>query len=218
MAPLNGSLKQSESHLRDIQTGLLQAHPGRPRHELDLEFDGCWQATRAATKKFDSLRADIRSALDNLIATSSGSGGGGVKTIADPNVRDARLSTQMSRREHYLEQLTARMQSKADSLSSDLATLEDHLQSIGDIVARQNPPTSASVSQPSNQVQNLIESILPEKLPWFLRRARQENARPCSDPPITSHFQVAASEHHAVAEVVRNLSHRLQALQRRKPL
>ncbi|KAE8355347.1 hypothetical protein BDV28DRAFT_48689 [Aspergillus coremiiformis] len=209
ITPLSSTLKRSESKLRDVETELKKTYPGT-KHELDLEFNGCWEATRAATRRFDSLQADMRSAVDNLIAT------GGIRAGDDSQsaAQDARLSTQMSWREQYLDQLTARMQGKADALSNDLATLDDHLESIGSILAREMKQSSASPG-----VESALESpgsgvrALADKLPAFLRRAKGRDESVRSDLPISELFQDAAKQHRPVVDAVRQLSSGLQTLQ-----
>ncbi|KAE8373580.1 hypothetical protein BDV26DRAFT_62511 [Aspergillus bertholletiae] len=211
MTPLSGTLKQSESKLRDVEAELKKAYPGM-KHELDLEFSGCWEATRAATRKFDSLRVDIRSAVDNLIAT-----GGTTTGDSQSSTHDARLSTQMSWREQYLDQLTARMQSKADSLSNDLATLDDHLESIGNILAREmklssgsSAPTDSTVESPGSGLWAFVE-----KLPSPFRPAKEGNSLIHSDLSMSELFQDAAGQHRPVADAVRRLSSELQTLQKK---
>ncbi|GLA25641.1 hypothetical protein ACMYSQ_002096 [Aspergillus niger] len=223
--PLTSTLKQSESKLRDIHTELKQAYPGS-KHELDLEFTGCLQATRIAAGKFDSLRADIRSAVDSLIAS-----GDNIQTLT----QDARHATQMARREQYLDQLTTRMQSKVDSLSNDLATLDDHLESIGTIVARESkqskPSSSIHAPGPNNpgpepvpqsdqppRLRTFVNSLLGVNLPAMLRpiTAEPESAVSSPDPSLADLFREASTNHRPVIQVVRNLSNQLQILQQRR--
>ncbi|KAE8366332.1 hypothetical protein BDV27DRAFT_125511 [Aspergillus caelatus] len=212
MTPLSGTLKQSESKLRDIETELKKVYPGM-KHELDLEFSGCWEATRAATKKFDSLKVDIRSAVDNLIATSGPTAGD-----SQAAAQGARLSTQMSWREQYLDQLTARMQSKADSLSNDLATLDDHLESIGNILVREMKLSSASSGTTDSAVEAPGRGLraFVDKLPSFFRSIidREDLIRP--DLSISELFQDAAGQHRPVVDAVRRLSSGLQTLQKKR--
>ncbi|PYI07133.1 hypothetical protein BO78DRAFT_460744 [Aspergillus sclerotiicarbonarius CBS 121057] len=210
--PLANTLKQSESKLRDIHHELRKAYPGT-KHELYLEFTGCLQATRTAASKFDSLRADIRSAVDSLIAS------GGVQALS----QDARLATQMARRERYLEQLTSRMQSKADSLSNDLATLDDHLESIESIVARESkqsttapgaPPNPGGKSDQPPRLRAFVDSLLGVNRPHPINA--EESALPSHENSLVKMFRDAATNHRPVIHVVRNLSNQLQALQQRK--
>ena len=51
--------------------------------------------------------------------------------------KDARHSTQMARREKYLDQLAARMRLRTDSLTGDFAALADHLESLKRVVERE---------------------------------------------------------------------------------
>lgn len=135
ITPYANSLPETESILRDIQTAMKQVQSG-PRHELTLEFDGCRQALTTATRKLDSLKVDLRSAVDSLMAT------GGLPQDSQTShhhdvTKDVRLSTQMARREKYLDQLAARMRLKTDSLTGDFATVADHLESLKRIVEQQ---------------------------------------------------------------------------------
>ncbi|KAF5855975.1 hypothetical protein ETB97_008132 [Aspergillus alliaceus] len=213
ITPLSSMLKQSESKLRDIETELQRAQPGA-KHELDLEFNGCWEATRAATRKFDSLKVDMRSAVDNLIATGGATAGDSASAA-----QDARFSTQISWREQYLDQLTARMQSKADSLLSDLATLDDHLESIGSILEREVKQSSTSSSTSDSGAESPGSGLraFMGKLPPFLRQTKEDNSLIRPDPTIMELFQDAANQHRPVVDAVRQLSSGLQALQKRTP-
>lgn len=168
ITPYTNSLPETESLLHDIQTAMKQVQSG-PRHELSLEYDGCRQALTTATRKLDSLKADLRSAVDSLMAT------GGLPQDSQNHhhrvAKDVRLSTQMARREKYLDQLAARMRLKTDSLTGDFATVADHLESLKRIVAQQ-----ASLQSPSHDgdgngdhessnvyknVRSFVDSIVP---------------------------------------------------------
>ncbi|KAL4912826.1 hypothetical protein BDW62DRAFT_193761 [Aspergillus aurantiobrunneus] len=224
MAPLNGSLKQTESQLRTVEQELKRAHPGT-KHELDLEFESCWRAIRIASWKFDSLNVDLQSAVDSLVAA------GDVKPIPASTVsissvaHDARLSTQMLRRDQYIEQLMTRMRSKADSLAADLATLDDHLESIENIVHRETKhspsfPTYQSTKDSSSRLIAFVDAIIPPSipLPLFLRAPREgaqsdDSVNTSSHPPkltLSQIFHEATRHHPHVANSARNLSKKLQ--------
>ncbi|KAL4909908.1 hypothetical protein BDW74DRAFT_143991 [Aspergillus multicolor] len=225
MAPLNSSLKLTESELRTVKQELRLAQPGT-KHELNLEFESCWRAIRLAAWKFDSLKVDLRSAVDSLVAA------GDVKPSSAPTesrssfANDARLSTQMLRRESYVNQLMARMRSKADSLAADLATLDDHLESIASIVNRETRHRGTKDS--SSRLVAFVDAIVPPSvaLPSFLRaRGREEPNDSNSDDASTASlkltlsqiFQEATSHHRPVASLARNLSKQLQqSLQNKK--
>lgn len=137
ISPYASTLPETESFLHEIQTTMKRIHSG-PQHELTLEFDGCRQALTTATRKLDSLKADLRSAVDSLMASS------GLPLPAPDNERrsadiakDVRHSTQMARREKYLDQLAARMRLRTDSLTGDFAALADHLESLKRVVERE---------------------------------------------------------------------------------
>ncbi|KAL4994546.1 hypothetical protein BDV10DRAFT_149988 [Aspergillus recurvatus] len=230
MAPLNGSLKQTESQLRIVEKELRLAQPGT-KHELNLEFESCWRVIRIAAWKFDSLKVDLQSAVDSLVAA------GDVKpnlapTESQPSfAHDARLSTQILRRETYVNQLMARMRSKADSLASDLATLDDHLESIENIVNREakRSHSSSQSKDSSSQFMALVDAILPPgvALPSFLS-ARGDGkpddsdvdhaSSPAPSPKLTLSeiFDEATRHHRSVAGLARNLSKQLQQFSQNK--
>ncbi|KAL2853388.1 hypothetical protein BJY01DRAFT_206972 [Aspergillus pseudoustus] len=217
IVPLNGALKQTESQLRTVERELKRAHPGT-KHELDLEFESCWRAIRTAGWKFDSLKVDLQSAIDSLVAVGDVKLTGHQSSIAE----GARLSTQMIRREQYIEQLTARMRSKADSLAADLATLDDHLESIESIVDRETTqPHMPPAYQPkgsSNRLLAFVNAIVPPSvaLPSFVRPSNRDfvegtnDATSSSEPTLSQIFREAAAHHRPVADAARSLSKQLQ--------
>ncbi|KAH1334726.1 hypothetical protein KXV68_009174 [Aspergillus fumigatus] len=228
MSTLQPTLQQTEPLLRSLHANLKKAYPAT-KHELDLEFAGCTQAARAATDKFASLKADINSAMDSLVATAAtddttgtGRGRGGSRSVA----QDARLSTQLARREAYLDQLTSRMQSKAEALCGDFATLDDHLDSIREIVQREmraRPSFGDFAKAAGNEPRNgqskglwaFIETIVP-----FTGRASpvrtEEDETPASETQISDFLRQATHHHRPVADRVRRLYIDLQNLQRKK--
>ncbi|KAL4970322.1 uncharacterized protein BDV14DRAFT_162992 [Aspergillus stella-maris] len=222
MAPLNNSLKQTESQLRTVERELKRAHPGT-KHELDLEFESCWRAIRIAAWKFDSLKVDLQSAVDSLVAAgdvkpkSNAAASDGRSSVA----HDARLSTQMLRRENYIAQLMARMRSKADSLAADLATLDDHLESIEGIVDRESKGSYSSSGTYLSSKDGTSSSRLGafvNALPSFLRSRDSGVSQDSTSDTVSSEaeltlsqiFRKAATHHRPVAGLARNLSRELQ--------
>ncbi|KAL4795724.1 hypothetical protein BDV19DRAFT_362527 [Aspergillus venezuelensis] len=224
MAPLNNSLKQTESQLRTVERELKRAHPGT-KHELDLEFESCWRAIRIAAWKFDSLKVDLQSAVDSLVAAgdvkpkTNAAASDGRPSVA----HDARLSTQMLRRENYIAQLMARMRSKADSLAADLATLDDHLESIEGIVDRESKglfsstPSGTYLSGRDGDSSSRLGAFV-NALPSFLRSRDSGVDKDSTSDTVSSEteltlsqiFRKAATHHRPVAGLARNLSRELQ--------
>lgn len=132
LTPLAQTLKDSESTLSTLQTTLQTSLPDA-RNALALEFQGSDAALRAAAWEFDSLRADLRSAIDSLLASPLALESGGATSIA----RDTRLAAQLRRRAEYLDRLRAQLRNKAESLGGRFATLDDHLEAIDGIVSRE---------------------------------------------------------------------------------
>lgn len=208
MTPLRNTLRQSDFMLHDIQKQLKKSYPGT-KHELALEFDGCWQSIRAAAGKFNTLNVDIQSAVDSLLAT-------GVlnrKPSRAQVAKDDRLSAQMLRRKQYVDQLTSRMRSKADALSSDLTTLDDHLESIEHIVDRERKQKATS-DFGSDFGSDLLPTFLfdlRDKVSSFIQSAAHSDSS--APDPAFKLFQEAVKHHQPVAEMVRSLSSQLQVLQ-----
>ncbi|GIJ83426.1 hypothetical protein Asppvi_002246 [Aspergillus pseudoviridinutans] len=230
MSVLHPTLQQTESLLRDLHTNLKKAYPAT-KHELDLEFAGCTQAARTATGKFASLKADIHSAMDSLLATaatddSTGTGRGRGRSVA----QDARLSTQLARREAYLDQLTARMQSKAEALCGDFATLDDHLESIQEIVQRELRAASSlagfetTAGKRASDVNaeglwGFIERIVPFTGRTSSVRTREDKTSTSemrADTHVSDSLRQATNHHRPVADLIRRLYIDLQNLQRKK--
>jgi hypothetical protein len=133
LTPLAQTLKDSESTLSTLHTNLQTSLPDA-RNALALEFQGSDAALRAAAWEFDSLRADLRSAIDSLLASPLALESGGATSIA----RDTRLAAQLRRRAEYLDRLRAQLRNKAESLGGRFATLDDHLEAINGIVSRES--------------------------------------------------------------------------------
>ncbi|KAL6237768.1 hypothetical protein BDW75DRAFT_203069 [Aspergillus navahoensis] len=229
MAPLNGSLKQTESQLRTVEKELRLAQPGT-KHELNLEFESCWRVIRIAAWKLDSLKVDLQSAVDSLVAAGDVKPNSAPTKLQSSFAHDARLSTQMLRRETYVNQLTARMRSKADSLAADLATLDDHLESIENIVnreAKRSHPSFQSKDSTS-QFKAFLDAIVPPGvvLPSFLSArgggkpdsSEVDHASSVPLPKLTlSDIFIEATRHHRpVASLARNLSKQLRQFSQNK--
>ena len=171
IAPYAERLPETETLLQDLQDALKRSQVGGPQHELTLEFDGCRQALATATRKLDSLKADLQAAVDSLMATAGlptssppDSGARHRQQSASDIAKDARLSTQMARREKYLDQLAARMRVRTDSLTGDFATLADHLESLRGIVERRVEGSQGENDDDSTiykNVRTFVDSIVP---------------------------------------------------------
>ncbi|KAF7117360.1 hypothetical protein CNMCM5793_006262 [Aspergillus hiratsukae] len=228
MSIVHPTLRQTEPLLRNLHTDLKKAYPAA-KHELDLEFAGCTQAARTATGKFASLNADLHSAMGSLLAAaatddSTGTSRGRSRSVA----QDARLSTQLARREAYLDQLTARMHSKAEALCADFASLDDHLESIQEILQREmsGPPSVAGSETTADDANSngkdkglwaFIHALMP-----FIGSSSSVRLRPGEEETSTfgTHlsdaFRQAAGHHQPAADLIRRLYIELQILQKKK--
>ncbi|KAJ5131517.1 uncharacterized protein N7515_007556 [Penicillium bovifimosum] len=235
LAPLSAILKQSEIMLADLESQLKSTFPD-VRNALDLEFTGSNQAVQAAVWEFDSLRADLRSAIDSLLSSPPTPEIGG--TIA----LDTRLANQQRRRSEYLDRLRAQIRSKADSLNTRFTTLDDHLEAVDGIVSREERRSpsfhkyKSSSDDSSDRLHSMLESLPLGPFGAYLLRKRSSGAADANaammagssssavaslgspestpQPAPLALLRVAATHHRPVADSVLRLSRQLGDLRR----
>ncbi|OQE41329.1 hypothetical protein PENCOP_c005G00400 [Penicillium coprophilum] len=239
LTPLSAILKQSESMLADLESQLKSTFPDA-RNALDLEFTGSNQAVQAAVWEFDSLRADLRSAIESLLASRPAT------EITGTAALDTRLAIQLRRREEYLDRLRSQILSKADSLNTRFTTLDDHLEAVDGIVAREErrAPTfhkygSSSDDSSSDRLYSVLDSLPLGPFGAYLFRARSTGDADSNPVALTESsssavastasteptpmprpaatlalLRVAATHHRPVADSVLRLSRQLRDVQR----
>ncbi|KAL2006795.1 hypothetical protein VTN00DRAFT_9463 [Thermoascus crustaceus] len=241
--------KRSESSLRDLHAQLKTTYPDS-KHELDLEFEGAWAAARTASREFDSLRAEIGSSVDHLrtqgarfapSSSSSDEKGEGSdqkkngsllsrlfstsSSSSDKNNKNKKnnLPFQISRHSDLLDKTTSQLRSKADSLLGRIATLDDHLESIEEIVSRATTTTTTTIpgseSDPESDttVSKLISSLPSslQKLLFFhqLVPVPAESALRMKNETLLSSVRQAGEYHRGVGDVAGRLEKGLSELQ-----
>lgn len=240
LTPLSAILKQSESMLADLESQLKSTFPDA-RNALDLEFTGSNQAVQTAVWEFDSLRADLRSAIDSLLASRPPT------EISGTAALDTRLAIQMRRREEYLGRLRSQIRSKADSLNTRFTTLDDHLEAVDGIVAREErrSPTfhkygsSSDDSSSSDRLYSVLDSLPLGPFGAYLFRGRSSGDADANTVALTESsssavastastepthtprpaatlalLRVAATHHRPVADSVLRLSRQLRDVRR----
>ncbi|KAK4868420.1 hypothetical protein LT330_007142 [Penicillium expansum] len=238
LTPLSAILKQSESMLGDLESQLKSTFPDA-RNALDLEFTGSNQAVQTAVWEFDSLRADLRSAIDSLLASRPATEIGGTAAL------DSRLAIQMRRREEYLGRLRSQIRSKADSLNTRFTTLDDHLEAVDGIVAREErrnptfPKYRSSEDSSSDRLYSVLDSLPLGPFGAYFFRGRSSGdadanavtgtessssavaSTTSTEPTHTPRpaatlalLRVAATHHRPVADSVLRLSQQLKDLRR----
>ncbi|KAJ6160397.1 hypothetical protein N7470_003793 [Penicillium chermesinum] len=231
LVPLSHLLRESETMLAELQDQLRSTFP-EARHALDLEFQGGNQALITASWEFDSLRADLRSAVESLMASPpTYEQSGSPPSIA----RDTRVAAQIRRRAEYLDRLRSQIRSKADSLNARFSTLDDHLEAVDGIVAREERRGSMIGSTPAGGIQagsagiNAVLSSLSNYASlgsglWSksTEDSSASGARSAaSDPPIRGPgnsrpvttlalLRIAATNHRPIADSVLRLSRQLR--------
>lgn len=233
LTPLSAILKQSESMLADLESQLKSAFPDA-RNALDLEFTGSNQAVQAAVWEFDSLRTDLRSAIDSLLASPPTPETRGTVAL------DTRLINQIRRRSEYHDRLRAQIRSKADTLNTRFITLDDHLEAVDGIIAREERRSpsfhkygSSTSDDSSDRLYSMLDSIPLGSFGAYLFRARSSgdadanaavvtessssavassaSTEPTSRPAATlALLRVAATHHRPVADSILRLSRQLR--------
>lgn len=227
LSPLAQILRDSDSMLNGLQEQLYASYPA-VRHALDLEFQGSNDAIRAASWEFDSMRADLHSAIESLVASPPTLESGG--SVA----RETRLAAQLRRRGEYLDRLRAQIQSKADSLLSRLNTLDDHLEAVDGIVVREEhraarTPTAATPGASPNPARDRPQDLwqtLATYAPFGARifgpRSSSVSSAPGpreatgGHPPASTlaSLRLAATHHRPVSDSVLRLSRQLSDVRR----
>lgn len=231
LGPLSQILKESENMISELQSQLHSTFP-EARNALNLEFQGSDQALSAAIWEFESLRADLRSAVESLLSSPP---------THDPSeslpsvARDTRIAAQLRRRAEYLDRLRAQIRSKADSLSTRFSTLDDHLEAVDGIVAREERRGSILASTPGGGVQAgaaglnaMLNSISSYAGLWSRSapdssdtssRSDASGQRPGNPRPVTTLalLRLAATHHRPIADSVASLSKQLRQVHGENP-
>ncbi|CAI7611159.1 unnamed protein product [Penicillium manginii] len=233
LLPLAPTLKESESKLQSLQSTLQTTFPSA-RNALALEFQGGDSALRTAVWEFDSLRADLRSAIDSLLASPPTKESTGT-SIA----HDTRLAAQLRRRAEYLDRLRTQIHGKADALATRFGTLDDHLTAVDGIISREKRRASLDTlmgtggeSNERDGFRSVLNSLSRYAFGTKLfvgsgstgskasaaaaaGEAEEEEGEDMPGPATTlAMLRLAATHHVPVADAVEKLSRQLRDLQR----
>jgi hypothetical protein len=233
LLPLAPTLKESESKLQSLQYTLQTTFPSA-RNALALEFQGGDSALRTAVWEFDSLRADLRSAIDSLLASPPTKESTGT-SIA----HDTRLAAQLRRRAEYLDRLRTQIHGKADALATRFGTLDDHLTAVDGIISREKRRASLDTlmgtggeSNERDGFRSVLNSLSRYAFGTKLfvgsgstgskasaaaaaGEAEEEEGEDMPGPATTlAMLRLAATHHVPVADAVEKLSRQLRDLQR----
>jgi hypothetical protein len=213
LTPLTPLLQESTTMLSDLHSTLISTHPD-VRNALNLEFTGSEAALRAATWEFDSLRADLRSAIESLLATPP-------QEVGPPSIaRDTRLAAQFHRRAQYLDRLRSQLKAKADSLVTRFSTLDDHLEAVDGIVARERRAALAGGLGSGNGngngkgIQSVLNSLSGYAFGARSSSEKEGNTDDGAPRSTLALLRLAATHHRPVADEVSRLALQLGDVQR----
>lgn len=239
MTPVDSSLKDSDTILRGVYTDIRKEY-GSARHEVELEFEGVWAASRAIARAVTNLRIDIKATVDGFrmpthrveSVINGGKGGTNDRTsssifnrlmpsrrLSESDKQEANIvaaMNQFGRLTQELDSAIARLARKTDTLLVQLGKLDDHLQSIRNLIIREqyrlNPHHSAD-GDPKHQVETVWTSLSS-----FIHRSSKSSGHTGQeDEPenrILTDLERIASYHDLMADVVGKLDRELKALQR----
>ncbi|OKL64469.1 hypothetical protein UA08_00995 [Talaromyces atroroseus] len=225
MAPVDLSLKDSDAILRGIYTDIRNEYGGA-RHEIELEFEGIWVASRAITRALTNLKVDIKATVDGFQlpphryeyikgARSNRQASGNIinrllfRGLSDTDKQEPNIN-QFGRLNQELDSALTRLAHKTDTLLVQLAKLDDHLQSIKQLSVREHyrlQPQSSDTNQMDNVWVTLSGFIRGPRSSSPVENNEKENT-------ILNELEQIASYHDLMADIVGKLDRELKALQK----
>ncbi|GAM42766.1 hypothetical protein TCE0_044r17040 [Talaromyces pinophilus] len=230
MAPLDVSLKDTDITLRGIYTDIRREY-GSARHEIELEFEGAWAASRSISRTLMNLKVDMKSTVDGFQAPThrleylKGAARASRKNAdsifsrltgrraskADAEVEPGIVAmNQFARLSQELDTAIARLAHKTDTILVHLAKLDDHLQSIEQLSVREQDRLHSKTTN-KDRKQNIWGSL--NELIQGAKTSESTNNDERQNHVLAQLGQVA-SYHNLMADVIGKLDRELKALQK----
>jgi hypothetical protein len=236
LIPLDNPLRHGERELRQAYNTIRNTYPG-VRHELDLEFEGTWAALRTSSREFDTLKSEMKSTVDNLLSQQA-------RRRTDPRVLQGKspneehfwsrilshssqtgvekgnlLARQLNRLEQFLDTAISRLSSRTDSFLINLATLDDHLESIQRIVRREEQRRLGSSEEGRSKIVEYLASFwstLRDRYPFLSSDAGLPESSDMGSPDsgLSGELCRMSAHHHPISNIVGKLDKELKALQK----
>lgn len=229
MTPLDIFLKDTDTTLREIYTDIRREY-GSARHEIELEFEGAWAASRSISRTLMNLKVDMRSTVDGFQAPThrleylKGAARTSRKNADSifgrltgrkrlkPDSEDESGIVAMNRFDRLSQELDsaiARLAHKTDILLVQLAKLDDHLQSIEQLTIREEDRLNSKSTK--DQKQGIWGSLNE-----FIQGAKTHDStnNDAQAKGSLEHLRQVASYHNLTADVVGKLDIELKALQK----
>ncbi|KAL1872864.1 hypothetical protein Plec18167_006514 [Paecilomyces lecythidis] len=234
-------LKKEESALRDLYSQLKTTFKG-VKYELDLEFQGTWPAIRSASLQLDLLTADMVSALDRLgeesrmtkqLLRTPGQveDDANGKEKGSSNVRlgfpvdfpwrlprngERSFPDQVSHHARILQRQALLIKSRVDAVLSDISKMDEHLESIEDVLSREE---RASSDASQNNTKSLVSDAtrLIRRVSSLVIDQNDEPQLKNQEIPMSSLLREVVSHHRRVAQALGKLDNKIQILQKRIP-
>lgn len=231
MAPVDASLKDSDAILREIFTDIRKEY-GSARHEIELEFEGAWTASRAITRGLMNLKLDMKATVDGFqipthrlesiqgAARSSRQQAGSILSrflsrehsdVPRQEENGITAVNRFTRLNQDLDSTIARLVLRTDTLLVQLAKMDDHLQSIKSLSVREDyrlNPTVSDGIQTENMWTTLSELIRAMQSTDHPKRSDNKESK------VLDELERISSYHDLMADVVGKLDKELKALQK----
>ncbi|KAJ9220420.1 hypothetical protein DTO169C6_7309 [Paecilomyces variotii] len=234
-------LKKEESALRDLYGQLKVTYTGA-KYELDLEFQGTWPAIRSASLQLDLLTADMVSALDRLEEESrmtkqllrvrdpmqddaNGNGKGSSNGFLgfsvefswrSPENSETSFPSQISHHAHILQRQASLVRSRVGSVLSEIAKMDEHLESVEDILIREE---RASSDASQNNTRSFVSDAtrLIRRVSSLVLDQNDESQPEVQEVSKSSLLREIVFQHRRVAQTLRTLDSKMEGLQKRIP-
>lgn len=229
ITPLEKPLKENDVALRQLYASLRAEYSGA-RNEIDLEFQGIWAASRSISREFMTLKVDMEGFISNiqsqrtlsdhqrLARDTANSKTHFLWRFLSRNIPEAEkqeanglaLTNQFTRLNQDLDATIARLGQKAESFLFQLAKVDDHLESMKAVLAREQQRLG-QYSQSFGQVDGVWDTL---KSMWSgSSDSALENPTRDSNKHL-SELERISSYHGLVADIIDKLDKELKALQK----
>lgn len=230
MASVDTAIKETDSILRRVRTD-LEKNYRTAHYESELEFDGAWTASRLLTRALIDLRTDMKSAVNALqrpvrrqksFKETTSTNDENTQSLVSRLKRRALFQSenkkvesngftanQYARVQEELDNIIDRLARESDAVLVQLDKLDDHLQSLHQLVIREEQQAKTCHSKTNQTLHmwtSLVKNVLGDRVSPS-EKTKQDNQ-------ILIHLEQISLPHKMLAQVVGRLAGELKQLQR----
>jgi hypothetical protein len=231
ITPLEKPLKDSDAVLRQLYTSVRTEYSGA-RNEIDLEFQGIWDASRSISRDFMTLKVDVEGFINNIQSQKTLSDHQRLardtanskthflwrllfssRDIPEAEKQEANglaLTNQFTRLNQDLDTTIARLSQKAESFLLHLAKVDDHLESMKAVLVREQQRIGQN-SHDFNQVDGVWDTL---RGIWSGSSDSAGGKPTLDDNKNLSELERMSSYHGLIADIIGKFDNELKALQK----